>query len=155
MTCELAAAAFKNSPQAITPIIFFISSLFIGLLLRLNRYRWFDTKGLPVVYPFGYGLSYTTFDYSNLNTDKETYDQADTIQATFTLTNTGDREGAEVAQLYVSDPVCSVMRPVKELKGFKKVFLKPGESRRITLDIPVSSLAFYSEAQSPFVSNQR
>ena len=117
----------------------------------LVGYRWFDTKGLPVVYPFGYGLSYTTLDYSNLNTDKETYDQADTIQATFTLTNTGDREGAEVAQLYVSDPVCSVMRPVKELKGFKKVFLKPGESRRITLDIPVSSLAFYSEAQSQFV----
>lgn len=117
----------------------------------LVGYRWFDTKGLPVVYPFGYGLSYTTFDYSNLNTDKETYDQADTVQATFTLTNTGDREGAEVAQLYVSDPVCSVMRPVKELKGFKKVFLKPGESRRITLDIPVSSLAFYSEAQSQFV----
>lgn len=117
----------------------------------LVGYRWFDTKGLPVVYPFGYGLSYTTFDYSNLNTDKKTYDQADTIQATFTLTNTGDREGAEVAQLYVSDPVCSVMRPVKELKGFKKVFLKPGESRRITLDIPVSSLAFYSEVQSQFV----
>lgn len=93
----------------------------------LVGYRWFDTKGLPVVYPFGYGLSYTTFNYSNLNTDKKTYDQADTIQATFTLTNTGDREGAEVAQLYVSDPVCSVMRPVKELKGFKKVFLKPGE----------------------------
>lgn len=117
----------------------------------LVGYRWFDTKGLPVVYPFGYGLSYTTFNYSNLNTDKKTYDQADTIQATFTLTNTGDREGAEVAQLYVSDPVCSVMRPVKELKGFKKVFLKPGESQRITLDIPVSSLAFYSEAQSQFV----
>ena len=117
----------------------------------LVGYRWFDTKGLPVVYPFGYGLSYTTFNYSNLNTDKKTYDQADTIQATFTLTNTGDREGAEVAQLYVSDPDCSVMRPVKELKGFKKVFLKPGESRRITLDIPVSSLAFYSEAQSQFV----
>lgn len=117
----------------------------------LVGYRWFDTKGLPVVYPFGYGLSYTTFNYSNLNTDKKTYDQADTIQATFTLTNTGDREGAEVAQLYVSDPVCSVMRPVKELKGFKKVFLKPGESRRITLDISVSSLAFYSEAQSQFV----
>ena len=117
----------------------------------LVGYRGVDPKGLPVVYPFGYGLSYTTFDYSNLNTDKETYDQADTIQATFTLTNTGDREGAEVAQLYVSDPVCSVMRPVKELKGFKKVFLKPGESRRITLDIPVSSLAFYSEAQSQFV----
>ena len=60
-----------------------------------------------------------------------------------------------MAQLYVSDPVCSVMRPVKELKGFKKVFLKPGESRRITLDIPVSSLAFYSEAQSQFVVEPR
>ena len=70
----------------------------------LVGYRWFDTKGLPVVYPFGYGLSYTTFNYSNLNTDKKTYDQADTIQATFTLTNTGDREGAEVAQLYVRHP---------------------------------------------------
>ena len=117
----------------------------------LVGYRWFDKKGLPVVYPLGDCLSDTRFNYSNLNTDKKTYDQADTIQATFTLTNTGDREGAEVAQLYVSDPVCSVMRPVKELKGFKKVFLKPGESRRITLDIPVSSLAFYSEAQSQFV----
>lgn len=117
----------------------------------LVGYRWFDTKGLPVVYPFGYGLSYTTFSYSNLNTDKKTYDQADTIQATFTLTNTGDREGAEVAQLYVSDPVCSVLRPVKELKGFKKVFLKPGESQQVTLDIPVSSLAFYSESQGQFV----
>lgn len=117
----------------------------------LVGYRWFDTKGLPVVYPFGYGLSYTTFGYSDLNTDKKAYNQEDTIQATFTLTNTGNREGAEVAQLYVSDPVCSVMRPVKELKGFKKVFLKPGESQQITLDIPVSSLAFYSEAQSQFV----
>lgn len=117
----------------------------------LVGYRWFDTKGLPVVYPFGYGLSYTTFSYSNLNTDKKTYDQADTIQATFTLTNTGDREGAEVTQLYVSDPVCSVLRPVKELKGFKKVFLKPGESQQVTLDIPVSSLAFYSESKGQFV----
>lgn len=117
----------------------------------LVGYRWFDTKGLPVVYPFGYGLSYTTFGYSDLHTDKKTYNQEDTIQATFTLTNTGDCEGAEVAQLYVSDPVCSVMRPVKELKGFKKISLKPGESQRITLDIPVSSFAFYSEAQSQFV----
>ena len=117
----------------------------------LVGYRWFDTKGLPVVFAVGFGVWVKTFNYYNLNTDKNTYDQSGTIQATFTLTNTGDREGAEVAQLYVSDPVCSVMRPVKELKGFKKVFLKPGESRRITLDIPVSSLAFYSEAQSQFV----
>lgn len=117
----------------------------------LVGYRWFDTKGLPVVYPFGYGLSYTTFGYSPLDTDKSAYTQADTIHATFTLTNTGDREGAEVAQLYVSDPVCSVMRPLKELKGFQKIFLKPGESKQITFDIPVASLAFYSEAQQRFI----
>ena len=110
----------------------------------LVGYRWFDTKGLPVVYPFGYGLSYTTFNYSNLNTDKKTYDQADTIQATFTLTNTGDREGAEVAQLYVSDPVCSVMRPVKELKGFKQIELQAGECQIVSFEITSEDLKFYN-----------
>lgn len=88
----------------------------------LVGYRWYDTKRLPVVYPFGYGLSYTDFSFGNLATDKKTYGQGETIKATFTLTNTGKRDGAEVAQLYVSDPECSVMRPVKELKGFRKVF---------------------------------
>ena len=117
----------------------------------LVGYRWFDTKGLPVLYPFGYGLSYTTFDYAGLRTDKEVYGQDDTIRATFTLANTGDRTGGEVAQLYVSDPVCSVLRPVKELKGFRKVFLKPGERKEVTIEVPVSSLAFYSEAQGKFV----
>ena len=117
----------------------------------LVGYRWYDTKRLPVVYPFGYGLSYTDFSFGNLATDKKTYGQGETIKATFTLTNTGKRDGAEVAQLYVSDPECSVMRPVKELKGFRKVFLKAGESKQVEIDIPVSSLAFYSEAQKQFV----
>ena len=117
----------------------------------LVGYRWFDTKHLPVLYPFGYGLSYTTFGYGELTTDKPSYAEGDTIRATFTLTNTGDCLGGEVAQLYVSDPVCSVMRPVKELKGFRKVFLAPGESREVTLAIPVSSLAFYSERAGAFV----
>ena len=117
----------------------------------LVGYRWYDTKRLPVVYPFGYGLSYTDFSFGNLATDKKTYGQGETIKATFTLTNTGKRDGAEVAQLYVSDPECSVMRPVKELKGFRKVFLKAGESKQVEIDIPVSSLAFYSEAQKRFV----
>lgn len=117
----------------------------------LVGYRWYDTKQLPVVYPFGYGLSYTDFSFGNLSTDKKTYGQGETIKASFTLTNTGKRDGAEVAQLYVSDPECSVMRPVKELKGFQKVFLKAGESKQVEIDIPVSSLAFYSEAQKQFV----
>ena len=117
----------------------------------LVGYRWYDTKQLPVVYPFGYGLSYTDFSFAGLSTDKKSYGPDETVKATFTLTNTGKRDGAEVAQLYVSDPECSVMRPVKELKGFKKVFLKAGESKQVEIDIPVSSLAFYSEAQKQFV----
>ena len=110
----------------------------------LVGYRWFDTKGLPVVYPFGYGLSYTTFNYSNLNTDKKTYDQADTIQATFTLTNTGDRAGSEVVQLYIRDLVGSVTRPVKELKGFEKIYLQPNESRTVRFTIAPEMLKFYN-----------
>lgn len=117
----------------------------------LVGYRWYDTKQLPVVYPFGYGLSYTDFSFAGLSTDKKSYGPDETVKATFTLTNTGKRDGAEVAQLYVSDPECSVMRPVKELKGFKKVFLKAGESKQVEINIPVSSLAFYSEAQKQFV----
>ncbi len=95
-------------------------------------YRYFTTAGVPVTFPFGYGLSYTTFAYSNLTaTDKE---------ARFTVTNTGDRDGAEVTQLYVHAKVPSVYRPVRELKGFQKVFLKAGESREVV--IPLDDKAF-------------
>jgi len=117
----------------------------------LVGYRWFDTKKLPVVYPFGYGLSYTSFEFGKMNTDKNEYAANDSIQVSFTLKNTGARKGAEVAQLYVSDPVCSVMRPAKELKAFEKVFLNPGESKEVTLKVPVSSFAFWSEADNKFV----
>ena len=117
----------------------------------LVGYRWFDTKGLPVLYPFGYGLSYTTFDFGSLTTDKKEYKQGETIRATFTLTNSGQRAGAEVAQLYVSDPVCSVLRPLKELKGFEKCFLQPGEKQEVTIEVPVEQLAFWSDQQQAFV----
>lgn len=117
----------------------------------LVGYRWFDTKKLPVVYPFGYGLSYTSFEFGKMNTDKNEYAANDSIQVSFTLKNTGARKGAEVAQLYVSDPVCSVMRPAKELKAFEKVFLNPGETKEVTLKVPVSSFAFWSEAGNKFV----
>lgn len=117
----------------------------------LVGYRWFDTKGLPVVYPFGYGLSYTSFDLSPLTTDRTTYHANDTIHATFTLTNTGTYKGAEVAQLYVSDPECSVLRPTKELKAFRKVFLDPGETQTVALHVPIESLSFWDEAAGKFV----
>ena len=95
-------------------------------------YRYFETANVPVLFPFGFGLSYTTFEYSDLSvTGKE---------ASFTLKNTGSMDGAEVAQLYVSKPDGDVFRPVKELKGFTKVFLKAGESKKVT--IPLDDKAF-------------
>ncbi len=99
--------------------------LFVG-------YRYYETANVPVLFPFGFGLSYTTFEYSDLSvTGKE---------ATFTLKNTGGMDGAEVAQLYVSKPDGDVFRPAKELKGFAKVFLKAGESKKVT--IPLDDKAF-------------
>ena len=117
----------------------------------LVGYRWFDTKKIAPLFPFGYGLSYTNFEYSKLKTDKSAYSQNDSIRLSFTLKNTGPVAGAEIAQLYVSDPKCLVMRPVKELKGFEKVALQPGESKRISLTVPVSSFAYYSEQNHHWV----
>jgi len=113
----------------------------------LVGYRWFDTKKIVPQFPFGYGLSYTGFSISNFTADKATYGKAETIHAKCTVKNTGSSYGAEVAQLYVSDPVCSVLRPEKELKAFEKVFLQPGETKTIELDVKVADLAFYDEAK--------
>jgi len=117
----------------------------------LVGYRWFDTKKIVPQFPFGYGLSYTTFELSGLSTDKEVFSTSDIIHVKFTLKNSGTQYGAEVAQLYASDPVCSVLRPDKELKGFKKVFLQPGETKTVDLEIKVSDLAFYDEAKKSWV----
>lgn len=95
-------------------------------------YRYFETVGKKVLFPFGYGLSYTTFQYSNLNLSE--------TKAVFDITNTGDRDGAEVAQLYISAKCSGVYRPKKELKGFTKVFLKVGETK--TVEIPIDRDAF-------------
>jgi beta-glucosidase len=113
----------------------------------LVGYRWFDTKKIQPQFPFGYGLSYTGFELSNLSTDKKDYEKGDTIYAKFTIKNTGTRYGGEVVQLYVSDPVSSVLRPEKELKAFEKVFLQPGEVKTIELKIKVGDLAFYDETK--------
>lgn len=95
-------------------------------------YRYYETACKEVRYPFGYGLSYTTFEYSDLKVNENS--------ATFTITNTGDRDGAEIAQLYIAKPVAVVFRPERELKGFTKVFLKVGESKTVT--IPLDDKAF-------------
>jgi beta-glucosidase len=113
----------------------------------LIGYRWFDTKKIAPQFPFGYGLSYTTFEWKALSTDKNTYRKDETIHVEFSVKNTGTFYGAEVAQLYVSDPVCTVLRPAKELKAFEKVFLQPGEVKTVELNVGVSDLAFYDEAK--------
>ena len=113
----------------------------------LVGYRWFDTKKIVPQFPFGYGLSYTGFSISNFSTDKTSYGKGETIHAKCTLKNTGLRYGAEVVQLYVSDPACSVLRPEKELKAFEKIFLKPGETKTVEMLVKVTDLAFYDETK--------
>lgn len=111
----------------------------------LVGYRWFDTKRIQPQFPFGYGLSYTDFSISHFSTDKVSYGKNEIIHAKFTIKNIGSLHGAEVVQLYVSDPVCSVLRPEKELKAFEKIFLKPGETKTVELQVKVADLAFYDE----------
>ncbi len=104
---------------------------------------WLDA-GLAPLYPFGYGLSYTTFEYSEPALASSEIAADGTLTVSCTVTNTGDRAGSDVAQLYVRDLVASLARPVKELKGFEKVTLAPGESRRLTFNIPASDLGFHN-----------
>ena len=111
----------------------------------LVGYRWFDTRKIKPLFSFGYGLSYTTFVYGKITTDKKEYTKDETVNVTFTLKNTGTRDGYETVQIYASQPKASVIRPVKELKGFKKVFLQPGETATVTIPIRIQDLAFYDE----------
>lgn len=100
--------------------------------------------GFDPLYPFGYGLSYTTFRYSNVKLSSSTLKKDDVLTVTFDLENTGNYEGTEVVQLYVQDKVASVTRPVKELKRFTRVTLKPGEKQPVTFELPISELAFWN-----------
>lgn len=109
-----------------------------------NTSYYLDYGAYPL-FPFGFGLSYTSFEYSGISLDRQEYRAEDTIGITFTLANTGSREGTEVAQVYVRDLVGSIARPVKELKYFERVALAAGESRKVTVKLPVSSLAFYGQ----------
>ena len=112
----------------------------------LVGYRWFDTKGVPVMYPFGHGLSYVPFQYSNLTTNKQKYAENEVVEISFDLTNAGSREADEVAQLYVHRLNPSVEWPYKELKAFDRVTLKGGETKKITLKVPVKDLCYWNEA---------
>ncbi|MDI1256171.1 MAG: glycoside hydrolase family 3 C-terminal domain-containing protein [Flavobacterium sp.] len=114
----------------------------------LVGYRWFDTKGIQPQYPFGYGMSYTSFEVNNTVTDKKVYGVNDEVTVKFNIKNTGKTNGAEVVQLYVGQTVSSVLRPKKELKGFDKIFLAPGERKTINLKVKIKDLAFYDDKTS-------
>ena len=107
-------------------------------------YRYYDTKEMDVAYPFGYGLSYTTFACSDLKISNENPTDKDTITVSVDVTNTGNMAGKEVVQLYVKDCTSSTIRPEKELKGFEKVFLNPGETKTVTMELDKRSFAWYN-----------
>jgi len=122
-------------------------------------YRGYEINGVQPQFPFGFGLSYTTFAYSDLDIEpaKKEDDREkrgdgedhDLVKVSFTVTNTGKRVGAEIAELYVGEKNPSVPRPIKELKGFQKVFLWPGQSKRVTLELDQRSFAFFKTNPDP------
>ena len=117
----------------------------------LVGYRWHDTRRIDPLFPFGYGLSYTGFEYGKASADKKHYTVADTVKIQVEVANVGRMDGAETVQVYVSQENPSLPRPVKELKGFQKVFLREGEKKCVTLEIPVRDFAFYDDRQSRWV----
>ncbi|MCQ2136381.1 MAG: glycoside hydrolase family 3 C-terminal domain-containing protein [Bacteroidales bacterium] len=143
---------------------FYGEGIFVG-------YRWFENKGIDVLFPFGHGLSYTTFEYSDasisaksiksvqeaVGADVESEKKArksSTLTVKVSVKNTGDRAGAEVVQLYIQDVEASVERPVKELKGFKKVFLEPGQSKTVSFEINEDMLRFFDDQRHAWVSEK-
>lgn len=115
-------------------------------------YRWFDTKAIEPLFPFGFGLSYSTFEYSGLKLVRGNKPTDPVLSVEFAIKNTGSRAGAEVAQIYVEDVKASVPRPVKELKGFLKVLLQPGETRTVSVPLERGAFAFYDEHQNEWVA---
>ncbi len=110
--------------------------LFIG-------YRYYDAKEIPVLFPFGYGLSYTTFAYGNAKVSAKTFKDADGLTVTVDVTNTGNVAGKEIVQVYVHDQKSGLVRPQKELKGFAKVELQPGETKSVSIQLDFRAFAYY------------
>lgn len=106
-------------------------------------YRYYDKKNMDVLFPFGYGLSYTTFEYSNLTLDKSEMKDTDTLTVSVNVRNTGKVKGKEVVQLYVGMPESHTIRPVKELRGFEKIELEPGEEKTVTFTLAKRAFAYY------------
>ncbi len=107
-------------------------------------YRYYDSAQVGVRFPFGFGLSYTSFEYSDIKFEKTNFDEDEVIITSCVIKNTGNVEGKEVAQLYTSKKNSSIFRPVQELKGFQKISLKPGEQKKVEFSLPVQELAFYN-----------
>lgn len=110
-------------------------------------YRWFDSRSIAPLFPFGHGLSYTTFDLKNLHVEKS----KETVHISVQVTNSGQRSGSEVVQIYAGQPECSVQRPVRELKAFAKAKLAPGETRRLDFILHQDSFAFWSEKKNGWI----
>lgn len=124
---------FPGNPASVE----YRESVYIG-------YRYYDKAKKAVRYPFGYGLSYTTFEYSDIKVDKTAMTENDTLTVSFRVKNTGNVSGYEIAQLYVADKESTIYRPEKELKAFKKVWLNPGETKEISLVLNKRAFAFYN-----------
>ncbi len=127
----------KNNFPGNPATVEYRESVYIG-------YRYYEKANKAVRYPFGFGLSYTTFEYSDIRLDKDSMSENDTLKVTFTVKNTGNVAGYETAQLYVADKVSTIYRPAKELKGFKKVWLEPGESKEVEIELCKRAFAFYN-----------
>ena len=119
----------------------------------LVGYRWFDTKKIAPLFPFGFGLSYTTFEMSKAITDKTAYASYDVIKLVVTVRNTGKVKGGEVLQAYISEKSPTVLRPLKELKAFSKIMLDAGEVKQVELNLPVKDWAYYDDKVSEWKIN--
>jgi beta-glucosidase len=135
--------AYATFPKAINThpdSIAYSEGIFVG-------YRGYEKNGTKPLFPFGFGLSYTTFQYSGIKIEPAVFDGTHPVTVSFTVTNTGRRAGAEIAELYVGEKNSSVPRPLKELKGFDKVFLQPGQSQLVTLHLNQRSFAFFNTSK--------
>ncbi len=115
-------------------------------------YRWFEHKNIKPLFSFGHGLSYTSFEYDKLNVNKKSISLTDSLIVTVNVKNTGKREGSEVVQLYISDLKSSLPRPAKELKGFEKITLQPGETETVSFTINKSSLSFFDPEKHDWIT---
>lgn len=140
---ELAQGKGKDQQNPIN--IKYNEGIFVG-------YRWHDTKNIKPLFSFGHGLSYTTFEIGQAKADKTVITEDETITFTIPVKNTGKKAGAEVVQLYISDVKSSLPRPLKELKGFEKIYLNPGEQKEVTITIDKSALSFFDPVKHDWVA---